>query len=196
MRKEITTMEGVNARDIKILRSNRKSIAIEIRTDGILVRAPKYMKKSEIDMFLTEKESWIKKHVMEMEKRKAAMQKIEPFTMEQMQELADRAVKIIPERVKYYAPYVGVDYGRITIRNQRTRWGSCSSKGNLNFNCLLVLFPEEILDSVVVHELCHRKHMNHSKQFYDEVNRVFPDYKRCNQWLKEHGGTYLSRMPR
>ena len=82
----------------------------------------------------------------------------------------------IPERVRHYAPLVGVSFGRITIRNQRSLWGSCSAKGNLNFNCLLMLTPPEVIDSVIVHELCHRKEMNHSKAFYAEVRRVFPDY--------------------
>ncbi|MBQ6684544.1 MAG: M48 family metallopeptidase, partial [Firmicutes bacterium] len=90
-------------------------------------------------------------------------------------------------RVAHYAPLVGVDYGRITIRNQKTRWGSCSSQGNLNFNCLLMLFPDEVIDSVVVHELCHRKHMNHSAKFYKEVERVFPEYRKWHQWLNENG---------
>ena len=59
---------------------------------------------------------------------------------------------------------------------------------------LLVLIPPEILDSVVVHELCHRKHMNHSKEFYAEIDKVFPDYKRCDKWLKENGGVYMKRV--
>ena len=79
------------------------------------------------------------------------------------------------------------------IRLQKSRWGSCSVDRNLNFNCLLVLMPPEILDSVVVHELCHRRHMNHSKEFYDEVLRIFPDYKRCNKWLKQNGGVFFKR---
>ena len=83
--------------------------------------------------------------------------------------MADQAVKTIPEKVRYYAPLVGVTYGRITIRNQRTRWGSCSSKGNLYFNCLLMLAPPEVLESVVVHELCHRKEMNHSKMKWNQL---------------------------
>ena len=86
-----------------------------------------------------------------------------------MKALADQAVKTIPERVRYYAPLIGVTYGKITIRNQRTRWGSCSSKGNLNFNCLLMLAPPEALDSVVVYELCHRKEMNHSKMKWNQL---------------------------
>ncbi len=117
------------------------------------------------------------------------------FTAEEIKSLAEKAKKVIPERVRHYAPLVGVDYGRITIRCQRTRWGSCSSKGNLNFNCLLMLMPDEVIDSVVVHELCHRKQMNHSKAFYAEVERVFPEYKRWNKWLKDNGGQLIKRLP-
>ena len=73
-------------------------------------------------------------------------------------------------------------------------FASCAANGNLNFNCLLVLMPSEVLDSVVVHELCHRRHMNHSKEFYAEIDRVFPDYRRWNKWLKDNGGVYLKMV--
>ena len=91
-------------------------------------------------------------------------------------------------------PLVGVTYGRITVRNQRTRWGSCSSKGNLNFNCLLMLAPPGILDYVVVHELCHRKEMNHSPKFWAEVAKVMPDYKERQKWLRTEGSSIMRRM--
>ena len=106
----------------------------------------------------------------------------------------ESARKVLPERVEYWAEKIGVSYGRISIRLQSSRWGSCAQNGNLNFNCLLVLMPPEILDSVVVHERCHRKFMNHSKDFYAEINRVFPDYERCNKWLKENGGAFMKRI--
>ena len=153
------------------------------------------MSRRKIDIFLNEKRDWIEKHLRKMQERQELLAVQQPFTMGEIKELANKAVVAIPEKVRKYAPLVGVDYGRITIRNQRTRWGSCSSKGNLNFNCLLMLFPEEVLDYVVVHELCHRKHMNHSKEFYAEVARVFPDYRRCQKWLKENGGMYVNRLP-
>jgi predicted metal-dependent hydrolase len=129
-----------------------------------------------------------------MEECREYLQQARPFSREELQALADKACKIIPDKVRHYANLVGVDYGRITIRNQKTRWGSCSSKGNLNFNCLLMLFPDEVIDSVVVHELCHRKHMNHSAEFYAEVERVCPEYRRCQKWLKENGGLYMGRV--
>ena len=78
-------------------------------------------------------------------------------------------------------------YRKFFLTSAKTRWGSCSSKGNLNFNCLLMLAPAEILDYVVVHELCHRKEMNHSKAFWAEVEKVLPDYRESVKWLKEKG---------
>ena len=181
--------------NVNIIYSARKSIAIELNPDGITVRAPKGMSRRDINAFLESKRGWIEKHLVKMQERKEALEQVEPFTREEIHELADKALVVIPEKVKKYAPIVGVTYGRITIRNQRSRWGSCSSKGNLNFNCLLMLFPEEVINYVVVHELCHRKHMNHSAAFYAEVERVFPEYRKCQKWLKENGGLYLSRLP-
>lgn len=187
---------NVKTNDLKIdiIYSFRKSIAIELKPDSILVRAPKGMNRREINAFLNEKRSWIEKHLAKMQERKASLEQLPPFTMEEIKDLADKALVIIPEKVRKYAPLVGVTYGRITIRNQRSRWGSCSSKGNLNFNCLLMLFPDDVIDYVVVHELCHRKHMNHSADFYAEVERIFPEYRRCQKWLKENGGLYVSRL--
>ena len=116
------------------------------------------------------------------------------LTEAEIKQLANKALEYIPARVAYFAPIVGVDYGRITIRNQRTRWGSCSSKGNLNFNCLLILTPPEVIDYVVVHELCHRREMNHSTRFWNEVEKVLPDYKVAKKWLKENGAGVMQRM--
>lgn len=181
--------------DVNVVYSKRRSISVEIKPDGILVRAPKRMSRREIDRFLVEKQEWIEKHRKNMQERQKLLAQLPPYTEEEIHALVQKAKVVIPQRVKYYAPLVGVDYGRITIRKQRSRWGSCSSKGNLNFNCLLMLFPDEVMDSVVVHELCHRKHMNHSVAFYAEVERAFPEYRRCNKWLKENGRVYLSRLP-
>ena len=116
-----------------------------------------------------------------------------PLSDADIRALADRARREIPPRVFRAAQAMGVTYGRITIRNQTGRWGSCSSTGNLNFNCLLMLAPEEVLDYVVVHELAHRKQMNHSALFWQEVERECPDYKKSLRWLKDRGGALLSR---
>ena len=94
---------------------------------------------------------------------------------------------IFTRKTEYYARLMGVTYGRISIREQKTRWGSCSSKGNLNFNWRLILAPEEVLDYVVVHELAHRREMNHSKAFYAVVESMLPDYRRAQKWLRDNG---------
>lgn len=184
--------------NVEIKKCNRKSISIEIFPDcHVLVRAPYQMKNEEIKKFLEEKKSWIEKNIAimkEHQEQKAKETPVEKLSYEEIQGLADKAMKILPEKVKYYAEKIGVSYGRITIRNQKTKWGSCSGKGNLNFNCLLMLAPEDIQDYVIVHELCHRKEMNHSKNFWSEVEKVMPDYREKKKWLKDHGGEIMRRM--
>ncbi len=180
---------------MEIIRSRRKTIGIEITPDGrLLVRAPMRMPERTILRFVEEKRPWIEKH---LEKVKADnTQQADVLTEEELRVLREKAGRVIPERVGYYALRIGVTYGRITIRTQKTRWGSCSGKGNLNFNCLLMLAPAEALDSVIVHELCHRKEMNHSARFYAEVLRVFPEYKKWNAWLKKNGPGLMRRVKR
>jgi predicted metal-dependent hydrolase len=179
---------------ITIIRSGRKTLSIQLKSGEIIARAPYRMKDKEIHAFIELKKEWIEKHLAAISEREKKLSAAVPFTEAEIKALAERARMLIPERVKYYAPKIGVSYGRITIRSQHTRWGSCSSKGNLNFNCLLVLFPVEVIDGVVVHELCHRKHMNHSPAFYAEVEKVFPEYKRCSKWLKDNGADYMARL--
>lgn len=97
-----------------------------------------------------------------------------------------KARLLIEQRVAYYADRMGIAYGRISMRNQRTRWGSCSSDGNLNFNCRLLYMPLELVDYVVIHELAHRRHMNHSADFWNEVEKYLPDYKERRERLKQY----------
>ena len=178
--------------NVKIIRSNRKTLAIQINPDlAVTVRAPMYAPQSDIERMLIEKESWRQKQIEETQGESVES---EYLTNEEIKKLADKALQHIPKRVSYYAKQIGVTYGRITIRNQKTRWGSCSSKGNLNFNCLLMLTLPEVIDYVVVHELCHRKEMNHSGAFWAEVEKVLPDYKEQVKWLKENGGKIIGRM--
>ena len=176
-----------------LIRSRRRTISVEAHADGVVVRAPLRMPQAQIAEFLQKHSRWIETHVRQAQEREAAP--VERLTPEELRALGKQACAVIPERVKHYAPLVGTDYGRITIRSQRTRWGSCSSKGNLNFNCLLLLAPPEVLDSVVVHELCHRKQPNHSPRFYAEVLRVFPDYRKWDAWLKQNGAALLRKLP-
>ena len=178
----------------EIIRSGRKTVAIQIKDGKIIVRAPLHATLSEIDKVVIDNSAWIEKQQKKAQERDARHQGLVPLSAEELQALANRALEVIPPRVKYYAEKIGVTYGRITIRNQRSRWGSCSSRGNLNFNCLLMLAPPQVLDSVIVHELCHRKQMNHSAKFYSEIERVFPEYRKWHDWLRQNGESLMWRM--
>ncbi|MDD6800936.1 MAG: SprT family zinc-dependent metalloprotease [Firmicutes bacterium] len=162
-------------KQIEIIRSNRRTVALEINRDlRITVRAPMRMKQADIEKFINEKSPWIEKHLEIMKTRNASESEkgqVKAFTEDEIRELEKKALASIPPKVEAVAQALDVSYGRITIRNQRTRWGSCSSNGNLNFNCLLVLCPDEVTEYVIVHELCHRKHMNHSKEFWTMVEK-------------------------
>lgn len=183
---------------IEIIRSSRKTLAIEIRPDmRVIVRAPYQASGSYIEQFISDRADWIVEHLRKLEQKNRQCNEALPvkkLSNDEIKKLADKSCTYIPGRVAHFAPLVGVTYGRITIRNQRTRWGSCSSKGNLNFNCLLMLTPPEVIDYVVVHELCHRKEMNHSGRFWNEVARVLPGYAEQEKWLKTHDNEIMKRM--
>ena len=173
-----------------IIRSDRKTIAIQIQPDGeIIVRAPRRMRMEEIRRFVESKAGWIEKHLSNRTE-----QNQQKLTDRELKALREKARALVTDRVQYYAPLIGVTYNQIAIRVQHTRWGSCSSKGNLNFNCLLALVPIEVLDYVVVHELCHRKELNHSDRFWNEVANILPDYKCRNKWLKDNGSNLIARI--
>lgn len=99
----------------------------------------------------------------------------------------EEARRIFKERVAFYHPLTEGNYTSIAVRDQKSRWGSCSSKGTLSFNYRLIFAPPIVLDYVVVHELCHLTHMNHSKDFWGKVSSVMPEYKLHRQWLRDHG---------
>ena len=174
--------------NVEVVRSRRKTLALQVRKDGrVIVRAPLYLRQREIRSFVEEHMDWIKKQQRRLEAAATGRDQIRPLSEEELTELSKKARADFTQRIDCYAPLIGVSYGRIGIRHQKTKWGSCSSKGNLNFNCLLMLAPERVRDYVVVHELCHRKQMNHSPAFWEEVERILPDYRESKQWLKIHG---------
>ena len=181
--------------NVRIIRGNRRTLSIELKPNEIIARAPMRMKDKEIYKFIESKKDWIDEHLTKLNERQKVLDDLKQYTDEEIKQFTAKAKIDILKRVELYAEKIGVTYNKITIRCQHTRWGSCSSKGNLNFNCLLVLLPDEIIDSIVVHELCHRKQMDHSQRFYAEIDKVFPNYKKCHQWLKQNGGIYLNRIP-
>ncbi len=181
---------------VRVIRSGRRTMALEITPKGeVLVRAPYSMPSSEIQRFVREKEQWIWKNLEQIRIKQENLSEVQPLSHEELDRLGNLALKVLPEKVKLYASLMGVSYGNITIRCQKTRWGSCTAEGNLNFNCLLMLAPEQVQDYVVVHELCHRLEMNHSKRFWDLVEQVMPDYRIHKKWLKDNGSRLMARRP-
>ena len=185
-----------------LIKSARTSYAISISVDkGVVIRTPKRMNELFLEKMLREKEEWIitkYEEVLKARARRASSQ----YNTKQKEEIRKRYIKAareyFPKRVQYYVNEIywednelydetNLPYRSITIREQKTRWGSCSSNGTLSFNVRLMLAPPAVLDYVVVHELCHIKHMNHSKEFWELVGSILPDYKERRKWLKEHG---------
>ena len=188
----ILLIKGSDIMEYTIIRSDRKSVTIQITPDGkVVVRCPKGAKNRDIQAVVEAKRDWIESNLREI----AARPVMPKLTRPQLKALAQQAADTLPRLAQQYAARVGVTYGRISIRAQRTRWGSCSSEGNLNFNCLLMLAPPQVQAYVVVHELCHRKQMNHSDRFWQEVARVMPDYRIHKQWLKDNGSSLMARLP-
>ena len=184
----------VNGIEVEVIHSRRRTMSVSVTAAGeVVVRAPLRMSERRIRSFVEEHRAWIERHLEKSAERAKQVASVDLLGKERIEQLADQARTDLCERVRRIAPLVGVTYGRVTIRMQRTRWGSCSSKGNLNFNCLLMLAPEEVRDYVVTHELCHRKEMNHSPRFWAEVARVLPDYETPKAWLKDNGKLLLAR---
>ncbi len=177
-----------------LIRSDRKSLGMQIKGTEVIVRAPFSEPQSRIDAFVRENAEWAERNLKKAEERQEKADSLGPLTPEEIERLAKIARDYIPRRAELYARVIGVKYNRITVRCQKTKWGSCSSAGNLNFNCLLMLCPPEVRDYIVVHELCHRKRMDHSPAFWAEVARILPDYKTREAWLKANGASVLRRM--
>ena len=174
-----------------LVRSSRKSCAISIDQNGqITVRVPMRTSEKAISHLLIEKRLWIiTKYLEVLEHQKS--HPVSDLTDVQRAALEKRyinaAKEYCPKRAAYFKQFTGGSYNRITIRDQKTRWGSCSAKGTLSFNWRLMLAPPAILDYVIVHELCHLTYMNHSAAFWRKVESVYPDYRTARKWLKDHG---------
>ncbi|MBQ1422547.1 MAG: M48 family metallopeptidase [Firmicutes bacterium] len=177
-----------------VKRSRRHSSAIQIKEDGeVVVRVPFLTPDWAVRELVRSKEAWIRKHLTRIRENRS-IRGGKFFEEKELTELKKLARKDIPPRVEHFARVMGLRYGKVAIRAQRTRWGSCSAKGNLNFNCLLVLLPDEVRDYVVVHELAHLKEMNHSPRFWAEVGKVIPDYKLRRAQLRELGRPLISMI--
>lgn len=175
-----------------IVRSRRKTVAIHITPEGeVELRCPLRFPARQCDAIIESKRSWIEKQLGRLRTGQ-----LPPYSVQEIQEMKKALLPVLKERADFYGGILGVTYERITVRSQRTRWGSCSGTGSLSFNCLLAQVPEAVRDYVVVHELCHRKHMNHSPAFWTEVERVLPDYRTPRKWLKDNGNALIGRLPK
>ena len=168
--------------DYQVVYSGRKTISLCIKDGGLVVKAPYGTKKQKIESIIMSHDSWIRKHMAKQQQRN---QRFASLTDDDIKLLRKEAKRVIPLKASYYAKIMGLKYGRITITGAKTRFGSCSSKGNLSFSYRLMLYPDEAVDYVVVHELAHLIEMNHSPAFYRIVERVLPDYKERKKLLKE-----------
>lgn len=209
-------MNRAGQAEYQLIRSSRKTVAIQITRQGeVIVRAPRRCPQSFIDAFVVEKQPWITGKQQEMKRREAERERLwgpGPAGKEETAEAAEaadeqvqassrrqeeeqvyraQAAEIFARKTAYYAARMGVTYNRITIRDQKTRWGSCSAKGNLNFNWRLVLAPVAVLDYVIIHELAHRREMNHSSRFWNIVGEAMPDYQTHRRWLRDHGDSLM-----
>ena len=180
-----------------VIRSSRKSLGMQVTEKGIVVRAPYLAPSFQIERFVREHEDWARAQLAKIEAKRSKVSSVKVMTGAQMNKLKKLAKAYIPGRVDHYARLLGVSnrISSLSIRCQKTRWGSCTSKGSISINCLLMLAPKEVLDAVVVHELCHLFEMNHSQRFYAYVLSVYPDYKKWYKWLKDNGSVLQATVP-
>ena len=187
---------GQKSISVEVIRSQRKTMAIQVHADGrVTFRIPKQLPGTDVQKQLESHRGWILNKLLEMEDRRKKREKAKVQDGAQTNQFPEWGAlqtaekKHIQEsfrqRAEYYAGMMGVTFGNITIRNQKTRWGSCSGKGNLNFNYKLYFLPAELMDYVIIHELAHRRHMNHSAAFWQVVEQYGPEWRTARARL--HG---------
>ncbi len=168
--------------EYRVIRSKRKTVAIEIDENcNLILRVPKRFSQKSVEALLTKHKSWIEtKMASQLEKQKNKV----VLNAEQIANLKSKAQKIIPEKVSHYAEIMGLKPTGVKITSAQKRFGSCNGKNSLCFSYILMQYPESAIDYVVVHELAHIVHKNHSRDFYTLVESYLPDYKQRQMLLK------------
>lgn len=170
--------------DFTVIFSNRRTICLEVgRDQRVKVRAPYGMAQGEIIRFVESHAAWIEKAVRRQGER-VCLGYDKELSAEQIAELRAKASSYIPPRVTVYAKRMGLFPSAVKISAAVSRLGSCSPKNSLNFSYRLMLYPVDAIDYVIVHELAHIRHRNHSKEFYKLVEAYLPDYKKRAALLK------------
>ena len=164
-----------------LIYSERKTLTIQIKNGKVTVRAPYGVSREVVEKFVNKHSNWIVKN---LEKSKNTEEKFDALSDLEIEKLKKDAKVYLKERTEYFAMIMGLNYGRITITSAKTRFGSCSSKGNICYSYRLMLYPEAAREYVVVHELSHLVLMNHSKKFYSLIEKILPDYKKRRALLK------------
>ena len=167
--------------EYEVIYSARRTISISINDKGVMVKAPFGTSDRHIEEILEKHKRWIDTH---LERQKTKHCREGALTDKDIAELKNLAKRILPLKTTQFAEIMGLKYSRITITSAKTRFGSCSSKGNVSFSYRLMLYPEAAIDYVVVHELAHLVEMNHSPAFYKVIEKVLPDYKERKKLLK------------
>ncbi len=168
--------------DYKVIKSNRKTISLSV-DDNLMpvVRAPLFADDSKIDSFVKTNSLWLDKTI---DKKRQQLEKYN-LNADELKDLIENAKKYIPLRVEYYSKIMHLSPTAVKITSAKKRFGSCSGKNSLCFSCYLMLYPKDAIDYVIVHELSHIKHHNHSKDFYNLVASYLPDYKDRERLLKK-----------
>ncbi|RHV64608.1 M48 family peptidase [Clostridium sp. OM02-18AC] len=182
-------VQGINQTiRILVIRSARKSLGLEVRDQNtVFARIPARLLDRELKQFVEAHREWILEKTKLTAQREENRKKTPAPPLESLSKTDRMKIQLkIGKRVRHYCEVMGVTVGRVTVKNQKTRWGSCSAKGNVNFNYQLAFMPEELLDYVVIHELAHRRHMDHSREFWAEVEKYCPDYKKRREELKNY----------
>ena len=166
----------------EIIRSSRKTLAVQVDSKcNITVRAPYNVTQKEIDFFLNDKKNWLEKTIIKQREKQSSRKE---YSNEEIDALRKKAKTVLPEKVKWYSEIMGVTPTAVRINSAKTRYGSCSGKNSINLSLYLMDKDERFIDYVVVHELAHIKHHNHSKDFYSFIERFMPDYKQIRNMYK------------
>ena len=169
--------------DYEIVRSKRRTVALQLKSDGsALVRAPLRMSEGAIAQFVESHRAWLEN----ARKRQAARQEKYPEpTVEERKALIEKAKAVLPARIAHYSSLLGLSPTAVRITGAKTRFGSCSGKNALSFSWRLMRYDDAAIDLVVAHELCHIAHHDHSPAFYALLSSVLPDHKERAKLLKE-----------